>query len=541
MKKKLIISIFTLHCILCAVSAQTPPVTPAWAFRHIVWEDSLNTETGVNTLVGSYLSRNIPVEATIIDSPWSTAYNDFNWDTDRYPDPRNMIENLKRKGVKVILWLTGAVNQKSKDTALQQCETYDYVRSHQLGINNSTPHEWWKGYGIHIDFTNPKAVEWWNGQLDKVFVDGVYGWKVDQGEFWFGDTIRTSIGAMSNEEFRHYYYDAMHEYTVRKNPEGVIIARPYSHQGGYFASVDKMGLGWCGDFSGDWEGLKLQIDNIYRSTLRGYAAPACEVAGFFGKRSTKEEFVRYIQFGCMTAAIINGGENGAFTNHLPWHHGQDVEDIYRFCVVLHEQLVPYLFSTVVEAHLHGGTLLKNFSLKEESHQLGSHIFTKAITTAAPQAVSFHLPSEGEWYDFWTGELYSPGSEISRQYPLNRFPLFIKKGAIIPMDIRSETTGIGNEKMKGRYTFLVYPNGKSAQQCHLPVDDGTAYFDCTVSYDETRRKLTLNTSRPDRPYAFIIKNMAAVSAVDNAESWKYDPQKKELTILASGADKVLTIR
>ena len=57
---------------------------------------------------------------------------------------------------------------------------------------------------------------------------------------------------MSNEEFRAYYYDAMYEYTVKKNPQGIIIARPYSHQGGYAASVEKMNMGWCGDLSGDW-------------------------------------------------------------------------------------------------------------------------------------------------------------------------------------------------------------------------------------------------------------------------------------------------
>ena len=160
MKKNIIINILGLFCLLLTVKAQNPPITPAWAFKHIVWEDSLNTETGVQTLVDSYLSRDIPVEAVIVDSPWSTAYNDFNWDLSRYPNPEGMITSLKQKGVKVILWLTGVVNQKGKDTSLQQCEAYDYVLENQFGINYSEPHEWWKGYGIHIDFTNPKAVDW---------------------------------------------------------------------------------------------------------------------------------------------------------------------------------------------------------------------------------------------------------------------------------------------------------------------------------------------------------------------------------------------
>ncbi len=322
MIKQPLLSLFMLSGL--AASADNPPITPAWAFGHVAWEDSINTADGAQRLVDGYLQRGIPVSAVIIDSPWSTTYNDFNWDTQRYPNPQAMINAFKQKDVKVLLWLTGAVNQRGKDTPQQKSYTFDEVAAKGYGINKSQPHDWWKGNGIHIDFTNPEATQWWYRQLDKVFVDGVYGWKVDQGEVWFGDVVETSKGVMSNELFRPYYYDAMYDYTVSRNPKGIIIARPYSHQGGYEASVGKMSMGWCGDFSGDWKGLKLQIDNIYRSAQHGYGAPGCEVAGFFQRRSNKEQFVRYAQFGCMTACMINGGENGAFSNHLPWWHGKDV-------------------------------------------------------------------------------------------------------------------------------------------------------------------------------------------------------------------------
>lgn len=161
------------------VRAQYPPITPAWALGHIVWEDSLNTEDGARRIVGEYFKHGIPVHAVIIDSPWSTAYNDFEWDYFRYPGHAQMIEDFSKKNVKVILWLTGVVNRKSKDTRLQKSINYDEVVRRNLGINKNVPATWWKGEGVHIDFTNPDAIEWWSQQLDKVFKDGVYGWKVD--------------------------------------------------------------------------------------------------------------------------------------------------------------------------------------------------------------------------------------------------------------------------------------------------------------------------------------------------------------------------
>ena len=344
---------------------------------------------------------------------------------------------------------------------------------------------------------------------------------------------------MSNEQFRPYYYDAMYDYTVKKNPQGIIIARPYSHQGGYAASVEKMNMGWCGDFSGDWKGLKLQIQNIYQSAKRGYGSPGCEVAGFFMKRSNKEQFVRYAQFGCMTACMINGGENGAFSNHLPWWHGTDVENIYRYCVVLHDELIPYFFSTVVDAHLRGGSLIKNASYEEESHQVGDYLFTKAITSA-DNRVSFHLPSEGEWINFYDGTKYAPGSLIEEVYALERFPLFVKAGAILPLNVTSGLTGLGDASMVGRKTIMIYPNGTTTRQLHLPCGDGIEYEDCLVTYDEKTGKLKVSSGTSQK-YTFILKNMPSVKKVKNAASWKYNAEKQELRIDAEGSTLDIEIR
>lgn len=493
---------FILGCCTLLCSAQCPPITPLWAFGHITWEDSLNTTTGAERIVNSYLERNIPVDAVIIDSPWTTSYNDFEWDSQRYADPASMIKGFADKGVRTILWLTGNVNEKCKDTRIQKSATYDEVVSNNYGVNDSQPYEWWKGYGLHIDFTNKKGTEWWYSQLDKVFSENVYGWKVDQGEVWLPDMVQTSGGQMSNKEFRHYYYDAMYDYTVNRKTDGIIIARPFSHQGGLEASVEKMNMGWCGDFSGNWDGLKQQIDNIYRSSQYGYGAIGCEVGGFYRAKSNKTQFVRYAQFGCMTACMINGGENGAFSAHLPWYHGRDVEDAYRWCVNWMKELAPYKFSTVVEAHLKGGSLMKSTSIEEYSHLLGLDIFTKAIVSDDDK-VEFHLPNDGKWIDFWNGKSHQAGEMITRTYSVSQFPLFIRSGAIIPVQISNEVTGIGNASMKGKRVFMVYPNGNSSRCFHLPVSDGIEYFNCQVSCDEQNRTISLKSEKEGK-YIFIVK-------------------------------------
>jgi alpha-glucosidase (family GH31 glycosyl hydrolase) len=404
---------------------------------------------------------------------------------------------------------------------------YDYVRSHHFGVNNSEPYNWWKGRGIHLDFTNEEAKNWWYSQLDKVFTNGVYGWKVDQGEDWLGDFVETSKGKMSKEQFKPYYYDAMYDYTVSRKPEGIIIARPYSHQGGYASSVDKMNMGWCGDFSGDWQGLHNQIHDIYMSALRGYGAIGCEVGGFYMKKSDRQQFARYAQFGCMTACMINGGENGAFSNHLPWYHGKDIECIYRFCVSLHQELRPYMFSSIVDSHLHGGSLIRNVSFQEESHLVGSDIFTKPITTSN-DSTSFHLPPFGHWINFWNGKKYNAGTKMHEKYQLSKFPLFIKSGAIIPLQINDNTTELGDSTMKNRNVFMIWPNGLSQRIFHLPVSEGIEYENVFISYDEHQGHFTLH-SKNSRKYTIVFRNIHNIRSVKGATYWKYNKSSNCLRI------------
>jgi alpha-glucosidase (family GH31 glycosyl hydrolase) len=85
------------------------------------------------------------------------------------------------------------------------------------------------------------------------------------------------------------------------------------------------------------------------------------------------------------------------------------------------------------------------------------------------------------------------------YPLSQFPLFIRAGAIIPL--MKQESGATNQASAKR-TFVIYPKGKSHYQFHLPKGDGTAYFDCTVSYDAASGRLTMH-SDISADFIFII--------------------------------------
>lgn len=485
---------------------ETPPVTPYWALGHIVWEDNVNTQAGADSLINGYIKHQIPVDGIIIDSPWELHYNDFVWDSSKYPNPNSMIRNYMAKGIHTLLWMTGNINKTAVDIESQEAPGFKYALEHDyiIKVSGDPVFPWWKGDGLFLDFTNSQAVQWWYSQLDKAFVDGVYGWKVDNFRLPEGvDSLKSSVGMLSERDFKRYYYNCMYDYTVARKQDGIIIARPYSHQGGFNATVSKLNLGWCGDFTGDWAGLKLQINNIYKSAGAGYGALACEIGGFSGAASSKNQLIRYAQFASMVATMDNGGVNGAFENHLPWFHDSATSDIYRGLVNMHRAIRPYLFSNIVEYHLYGkDTLINTTSMKSYSHKLGNDIFTAAVTSDSSNVV-FTLPNNDKWYDWWTGEEYNGGDVIEKVYPLGQFPLFIRKGAVIPLDL-NEAIVNDSPEFKDKTVLLIYGNSKRSLVYHKPIGTGVNYSNIKIKTNNAG-KVRLKSDGKEE-YIILFKNI-----------------------------------
>ncbi len=510
-----------------------PPVCPRWAFRPWVWEDNGNTQKSTLSLVRGYLERKIPVGAVIIDSPWETAYNSFVWDKKRYPRPEKMIALLHAKGVRVIMWITGAMNRTGTDAPQDKAPDFDRVLRKGWAVDGGREFTWWKGKGVHLDFTKREARRWFGSRMARIMKMGADGWKVDQAEDYLGKVVETSLGPMKKSLFKRYYYAALADLSLELNPESLIVARPFSHQGGFAAPVSKCAVGWGGDYGGDWKGLILQVQDLYKSARAGYGALCVEVGGFNGAKPSREQLVRYAQFGAMMPVMNNGGGNGGLTNHLPWFHGKETAAIYRYFATLHDELVPYLFSCSVDSHLHGGSIVKSPDPVGFQHLLGDRIFTSLVVSPGGRK-HVTLPGKGRWIDYWNEDkLYSPGTEMDLKVPLDRFPIFLKAGAILPMDVRDGLTGHGDDSSSGKDTILVYPFGSSSLLYHRPRGEGVEYDDIRIRMNESRGTLSVRGGKKVS-FRFRVKSFAEPSSVENADSWKYEDERRFIVIDKRGA-------
>lgn len=436
----LLVSVFLIS--LCAKKSEEHPVPPwpEWAFEHWVWEDESTQESAI-ALVDGYLSRDIPVGAIIIDSPWETGYNTFEFDSKLYPDPKSMIDYFHSKEVRVFLWITGVINTDVP-------ELFDYARSKGYFMQKSADNpdciiDWWKGKGCLIDYFNPEALQWWHSLVDKALVLDIDGWKMDGTDFYqllvpYSPYLQRNVARL---EYSHAYYRDLFEYTREKmGTQRIITARPIDNYGSgmggdfvAFAPKDINWAGWVGDQDATFDGLRKALNNMFWSSDYGYVAFGSDIGGYREKWSehpvwgrTKELFIRWAQLGAFSPVMENGGGG----EHRPWMFDEESLNIYRNFVKLHHALIPYLNEKGAEAFAKGESLMKFIYGTEEAYLLGPDIL---VFPMLEEGTSRHVvfPEGSQWvYLFDKTTVYDGGTEATITVPLSEFPVFVRKGSRI---------------------------------------------------------------------------------------------------------------
>src|SRR5262245_39424684 len=202
------------------------PMTPPWALECWLWEDDVNTEAYVKELLEGYARYDLPVRTILIDSPWSTRYNDFKVDESRYPEPEKFFRGLQAQGYRVVLWMTCMVNSDSKDTSIGESQDfYEEARAKGFLAGKGVQYRWWKGKGGFIDYSNPEAMKGWHGLQQHVLYWGVDGWKPQGCDTFWSARLgkwpvpfnRSHSGWMTTRQYMDHYSREEYRFGLSQN------------------------------------------------------------------------------------------------------------------------------------------------------------------------------------------------------------------------------------------------------------------------------------------------------------------------------------
>ncbi len=448
-----------------------PPLIPRWAFGLMVTGYPQEPQAVVEQRAHEHRQRRIPLDAIILDYHWEARYHNFQWRTSLIPNPQLLIANLHALGIKLGLILTPFVNSRTRPfqrwflntvasnlpTETLQDDERDLAGYAEGRAKNYFAHTdalWWFGAGGMVDFTNPAAVAWWNARMKPLYEQGIAFFKNDDGEYLPLDA-HSHLG-MSGREYHNlygfFYSRALYEGMAGLG-RGGSQTRPYdeTHPSAdqrpfiYARSV------WVGNqrypaiFLGDQKPTFEHLQSAMRAGLNmgllGFAYWTADVFGLDGK-TTPETHMRYAQWALLIPVARYFWRPPATDDtRFPWSHNAQVEENFRRITELRYRLLPYYYARAWEAYQTGLPILRPMLLEYQSdprfadtydqQMLGGDLLLAPVVEPGAVQRQIILPA-GVWHDFWSVQTWAGEQTITYPAPLDRLPLLVRGGAIIPL-------------------------------------------------------------------------------------------------------------
>jgi len=306
----------------------------------------------------------------------------------------------------------------------------------------------------------------------EVFMNLLHNPLIDQGaDFWWIDGGRGSCemeGLNSQMWTNRVYYNSTEEHTRKR-------AFIFSRYGGW-GSHRYPGV-FTGDTYSDWEVLAFEVPFTAAggNVLNPYITH--DIGGFLGKKIDFNLYARWLQFGVFSPLLRlhSEYENPKEGNlRMPWVYGQEGIEMARKYFRLRYSLLPYIYTYCRIAHDEALPLIRPLYLEypglEEAYNFPSEYlfgreFLVAPITDSTNERDVYLPP-GIWTEYFTGKTYNGGQKLHERYPVDQIPLFVKAGAVIPMQGRSSFTG-----SKTLDTLLLEIYGGLPGEFKLYEDDG----------------------------------------------------------------------
>lgn len=426
-----------------ALEAGPPLLPPKWVFKPWRWRDEnknrkqyydgtpvhmpYNSEVVEDVLMMQ--AYDIPCGVYWVDRPWAKGpdgYDDFQWDPDRFPKAARMIQWLKKRDIRFVLWIAPWVMGDMAKVAVE--------KGYNLkGQTNNTDK------CALIDFSNAEAVRWWQEKgLAKLLKMGVKGFKLDRSEEIVPESrdIKACDGRAMRQIRNDYpveYVKAAYEISKKNHGDDFILLA----RAAYTGSSRYAGF-WGGDIASSQEGLRAAIIALLRSAIIGYPIWGSDTGGYWQGDLDREVTARWLAFSCFSPVMeVGPTENRGFWDMKKEpHYDAELIAIWRFYAKLHTRLQDYSYRFAKEAHETGMPIARPLFLvypkQKEAWQdwqtflYGSDILVSAIWRKGTTEHTLYLPKGEEWRDAWHPEkIYQGGQKITVHASLYQIPLFIR--------------------------------------------------------------------------------------------------------------------
>ena len=451
-----------------------PRLPARWALGPWLWRNGNVTGAKMQADLETMRALDLPHGGVWFDNPFKTGVESFAFDPKMIPDPKAVIDEAHALGFRFAVWSVPYLDPKSAAVAPLLAEAKQKGLFPPVNVGFS---EW----GPPIDFTNPEARAWWQQHLTNAYTSlGIEGFKLDYGEEvvpgFAGARTKWSFSDGSDERTMHARYGALYHQTYQGvlPPDGSFLLCRHGNPGDQ-VNVSVM---WPGDLDASWArtGEKTTDANGKTYTAVG-GFPASVVAGlslatsgfpFYGadtggyihSPAGKELFARWFEQTALSTVMQIGNEASVTAWETTAGYDDELLGWYRTYTRLHMRLFPYEWSHATRIAKDGRGIVRPLGLAypelgvhpADTYLFGDDLLVAPVVDAGKTSRDVHFPP-GEWVDWWTGERHTGPAMATVAAPIDRLPLFLRAGGIVPLlrptiDTLSPTTATGTDSLGG---------------------------------------------------------------------------------------------
>jgi alpha-D-xyloside xylohydrolase len=384
-----------------------------------------------------YRSLQIPVDNIVQDwqywgsNPWGSNMFDSS-----YPDPTAMFTTLHQTGFHAMI------------SVWARFDVGNYTNYNELKAANALLTPGFGTFTYYDPFSTQGRTIYWQNMNSELFTLGVDAWWLDSDEPALGSAWTTD--ALGPEPLVANAYPLMTTTAVYQGQRATtsdkrvfILSRSaYSGQQRNAAAM------WTGDINGDWPTFAKQIPGLLNMSASSIPYVTTDCGGYylnppspgFGTPGYTELFERWYQFeGFSPIDRIHGS-------------GPD-RDLYAFGAAaqqilvgtddLRYRLLPYIYSLAWMVTSQSYTIMRALPFDfgsdpmalniPDEYMFGPAFLVSPVTTAGATSRQVYLPANATWIDFWAGASQMGGQSIMSPAPIDHLPLYVRAGAIVPME------------------------------------------------------------------------------------------------------------
>ncbi len=487
---------------------------PRWSLGYaqtaMAIADVPDAQAQIETFIARCAQEEIPVSAFHFGSGYTSIGPRryvFHWNRDKFPEPNRLLQRFHAAKMHVVANLKPCLLDDHPGYATADAAGA-FVRDSDTGQNLLA--QFWDGEGSYIDFTSPAGIAWWQeGMTRAVLATGIdAGWN-DNNEYELWDEAGScaNFGQPTPLELLRPIQPllmtrASIEAQTRHNPK----ERPFSVTRAGCPGIQRYAQTWSGDNTSDWTSLRWNLRTGLQMSLSGMYNTGHDIGGFEGPVPDAELLIRWTQSGLVHPRFIMNSWKPAGVYNSPWLHSDALPAI-RQAIQQRYRLMPYLYSLMHAAASENLPVLRPRFLEFEDDPacipdcdeflLGPYLLVAPVVEPGARTRLLYLPSGPDaWFEFYTEETLPPGETVQVAAPLERLPLFVRSGAILPMTAQANNYhALHDEPSRCLRLFPGQTSGES--QFVLVEDDGiTAHGPVTRIVCEmtwTRSLVTLRVS------------------------------------------------